>query len=88
MTYADIHARSLAQAGWSYGFTSYVNGDGRRMIVAHAHRDGVRLIVHAEKFLTVKNLCGFEADGERANGLRRHYDTGMGMKIMGGTSGR
>jgi hypothetical protein len=48
MTYADIHADTLARAGWSYGFTSYVDRDGRKMIVADAHKDGVRFIVHAE----------------------------------------
>jgi hypothetical protein len=48
VTYADIHAEALAGAGWGYGFTAYVNGNGWKMIVADAHKDGVRLIVHAE----------------------------------------
>jgi hypothetical protein len=59
MTCADIHAEALARAGWSFSFTSYVNGDGRKMIVADAHKDGVRLscqFVEAAALLSRKRL--------------------------------
>jgi hypothetical protein len=52
MTYADIHAEALARAGWSHGFTTYVDREGRKIVVADAHKDGVRFIVHAECLAT------------------------------------
>jgi hypothetical protein len=47
-----MHARDLAPAGWSRGFTSCFTRDGRKMIVADAHNDGVRYAVHAESLPT------------------------------------
>jgi hypothetical protein len=38
MTYVDLHARALTKAGWSLGFSSYVDRDGRKMVVADAHK--------------------------------------------------
>lgn len=63
MTYADIHARDLARAGWSYGFTSHLTRDGRRMVAADAHKDGVRFVVHANSL-----RMGF-----RSSNLRRWF---------------
>jgi hypothetical protein len=43
-----------------------VNGDGRKMIVADAHKDGVRLIVHAECLETA--LLELWTDAQRVAG--------------------
>lgn len=67
MTYADIHARDLANAGWSYGFTSYRTRDGRKMVVADAHKDGMRYVVHAESL----GAAMLELKCQALNGERR-----------------
>ena len=50
----------------AYGFTGHVNGDGRQMVVADAHKDGVRLIVHTECLESAMLELKFEAG--RADG--------------------
>jgi len=46
-------ADNLKKAGWSYGYVSAINSNGRTIWTADAHRDdGRRLIVHADEKLT------------------------------------
>ena len=49
----EVIADSLSKAGWSWGYVSTVNSQGRTMWIADAHRDdGKRFIVRADEKLT------------------------------------
>jgi hypothetical protein len=51
--YWEIIADNLSKAGWSLGWVSAVNREGRTIWIADAHRgDGRRFIVRADKKLT------------------------------------
>ena len=53
MKYWEVIARNLKRRGWSYGYVSAVDSQGRTIWVADAHRDdGKRFIVHANELLT------------------------------------
>jgi len=46
-------AINLSKAGWSYGYVSAVDREGRTIWIADAHRDdGKRFIVRAYEILT------------------------------------
>ena len=45
----EIIADNLSKAGWSYGYVSAVDSNGRTIWIADAHRDdGKRFVVRAE----------------------------------------
>jgi len=49
----EIIADNLSAAGWSYGYVSVVDSEGRTIWIADAHRgDGRRFIVRADEILT------------------------------------
>ena len=49
----EVIADSLSKAGWSWGYVSTVDSQGRTIWIADAHRDdGMRFIVHADDKLT------------------------------------
>jgi hypothetical protein len=49
----EIIARNLKKRGWSYGYVSAVDSQGRAIWIANAHRDdGKRFIVRADEKLT------------------------------------
>jgi hypothetical protein len=49
----EIIADNLSKAGWSWGWVSAVDCDGRTIFVADAHRgDGKRFVVHADEKVT------------------------------------
>ena len=51
--YWEIIADDLSKAGWSLGWVSAVDSEGRTIFVADAHRgDGRRLVVRADEKLT------------------------------------
>jgi hypothetical protein len=51
--YWEIIADNLKKAGWSLGWVSAVDGNGRTIWIADAHReDGKRFVVHADDKLT------------------------------------
>jgi hypothetical protein len=51
--YWEIIADNLGQAGWSYGYVSVVDSQGRTIWIADAHRgDGKRFVVRADEKLT------------------------------------
>ena len=53
MKYLEIIADNLKKAGWSLGWVSAVDSEGRTTWIADAHRgDGKRFVVHAEEKLT------------------------------------
>jgi hypothetical protein len=62
MKYWEIIADNLSKAGWSLGWVSAVNSEGRTIFVADAHPDdGKRYVVHADEklsaFLELKSVA-------------------------------
>ena len=50
MKYWEIIADNLKKAGWSLGYVSAIDSNGRTFWIADAHRgDGKRFIVHADE---------------------------------------
>jgi hypothetical protein len=84
MTYAEIHAKALARAGWSYGFTSYLQRDGCKTVVADAHRNGVRLIAHAECLETALLELWTDAQRVAAASVPRPLAGRQGYEILMG----
>ena len=53
MKYWEIIADKLSKAGWSLGWVSTLDREGRTTWVVDAHRDdGKRFVVHADEMLT------------------------------------
>jgi len=53
MKYWEIIADNLSKAGWSLGYVSAVDSEGRTICIVDAHRDDAkRFIVHANELLT------------------------------------
>jgi hypothetical protein len=51
--YWEIIADNLSKAGWSLGWVSAIDSEGRTIWIADAHRDdGKRFIVHADEKLS------------------------------------
>jgi hypothetical protein len=51
--YWEIIARNLKKRGWSWGYVSAVDFEGRTIWITDAHRDdGKRFIVRADEMLT------------------------------------
>ena len=49
----EIIADNLTKAGWSYGYVSAIDSNGRTIWIADAHRDdGKRFVVRADEKLT------------------------------------
>jgi hypothetical protein len=49
----EIIADKLSKAGWSLGWVSAVDSEGRTLWIVDAHRDnGKRFVVHADEGLT------------------------------------
>ncbi len=53
MKYWEIIADNLKKRGWSLGWVSAIDCEGRTIWIANAHRgDGKRFVVHADEKLT------------------------------------
>ena len=52
MKYWEIIAANLKKAGWSWGYVSAIDPEGRTIWIANAHRDGKRFVVRADELLT------------------------------------
>ena len=52
MKYWEIIADNLHDAGWSLGWVSAIDSEGRTIWVVDAHRDGKRFVVRADQILT------------------------------------
>jgi hypothetical protein len=51
--YWEIIADNLKKRGWSYGYVSAIDSEGRTIFVADAHRgDGKRFVVRGDEKLT------------------------------------
>jgi hypothetical protein len=50
--YWEIIADNPTKAGWSYGYVSAVDREGRTIWIADAHGYGKRFIVRADEMLT------------------------------------
>ena len=51
--YWELVADKLSKSGWSLGWVSAVDSEGRTIFVADAHRDdGQRFVVHADEKAT------------------------------------
>jgi hypothetical protein len=51
--YSEIIADNLKKRGWSLGYASALDSEGRTIWIADAHRgDGKRFVVRAEERLT------------------------------------
>ena len=48
----ELIADKLSASGWSWGFVSTIDSNGRTIWIADAHRDGKRFVVHADELLT------------------------------------
>ena len=52
MKHWEIITDNLKQAGWSLGWVSAADLEGRTIWIVDAHRDGKRLVVRADEKLT------------------------------------
>jgi hypothetical protein len=53
MNYWELIADKLSKAGWTLGWVSAVDFEGRTIWIVDAHRDdGKRFVAHAEELLT------------------------------------
>jgi hypothetical protein len=50
--YWEIIADNLSKAGWSWGWVSAIDSEGRTIWIVDAHRGGKRFIVRADEMLT------------------------------------
>jgi hypothetical protein len=48
MRYWEIISDNLSKAGWSLGYVSAVDCEGRTIWIADAHRDGKRFVIELE----------------------------------------
>ena len=76
MKYWEAIADNLKKAGWSLGYVSAIDSNGRTIWIADAHRDdGKRFVVHAEEkltaFLELESQLAGQKDGFRPKGLFR-----------------
>jgi hypothetical protein len=53
MKYWEIIADNVSKAGWSWGWVSAVDSEGRTMWIVDAHRDtGKRFVVRSDEMLS------------------------------------
>jgi hypothetical protein len=67
--YWEIIADNLKKAGWSLGWVSALNSEGRTIWIVDAHRDGKRFVVGADEKLTVMELESPIQSGRTPRGL-------------------
>jgi len=66
----EIIADNLKQRGWSYGYVSAIDSQGRTIWIVDAHRgDGRRFVVRADEKLTAFSGTGIR-DSIRQNAQR------------------
>jgi hypothetical protein len=72
MKYWEIIARNLKKRGWSLGYVSAVDREGRTIWIADAHRDdGKRFVAHAdEKPTAFLELESADSIRQNPRGLR------------------
>ena len=56
MKHWEVIADNLSKAGWSWGWVSALDGEGRTIWIVDAHRDdGKRFVARADEKLTGQN---------------------------------
>jgi len=60
--YLEIIADNLKKAGWSLGYVSAIDSNGRTIWIADAHHNGKRFVVSAEEKMTA--VLGLAAGSE------------------------
>ena len=87
MKYWEIIAVSLSKAGWSLGWVSAVDSEGRTIFVVDAHRgDGKRFVVRADEKLSRECATptpdpyrrGFNSEQENSEEAANQWDRGLG----------
>ena len=53
MKYREIIADNLKKRGWSLGYVSAIDSEGRTIWIVDVHRDGKRYVVRADEKLTL-----------------------------------
>jgi hypothetical protein len=67
----EIIADNLKKRGWSLGWVSAIDSEGRTIWIVDAHRDGQRFIVNADEILTAfVELESAIRSGRTSRGLR------------------
>ena len=71
--YWEIIADNLSKAGWSLGWVSAIDSEGRTIWIVDAHRDdGKRFVVRANEILTGVYATGSgDSSGRTPRGLGR-----------------
>jgi hypothetical protein len=70
VNYWEIIADKLSKAGWSLGWVSAIDSNGRTLWIADAHRDdGNRFVVRADD----KQTAFLELERVTRNSLRFHH---------------
>jgi hypothetical protein len=71
--YCEIIARNIKRRGWSLGYVSAIDSNGRTIWIADAHRgDGKRFVANADEKLTAfLELKSAIRGGGTPRGLRR-----------------
>ena len=52
MKYWEVIANNLKRRGWSLGYVSAIDSNGRTIWIVDAHRNGKRFVVRADEKLT------------------------------------
>jgi len=80
--YWEIIADNLKKRGWSYGYVSAVDSQGRAIWIVDAHRDdGKRFVVRADEKLTA-----FLELGKGDSPVRGEFDLISAIEIRFGTA--
>lgn len=77
MKYCDTIAERLSKLGWSWGYVTVVNKEGRDIFVVDAHRnDGSRYVVRADDkltaFLEIERICAVQLFIEKSRSTNGH----------------
>ena len=69
----EIIADNLKKRGWSLGWVSAIDSEGRTIWIADAHRDGKRFIVRADGKLTACRIGIAVASGRVLRPMGHNY---------------
>jgi hypothetical protein len=71
----EIMANNLKKAGWSLGYVSALDSEGRTLWIVDAHRDGKRFVVRADDKLTAFVELGSAIPRVRQDRTQKSGDT-------------
>jgi hypothetical protein len=72
LKYWELIADNLSKAGWTWGWVSAVDREGRTLWIADAHRDdGKRFVVRADEkltaFIELESACSQRASSGKSS---------------------